>query len=150
VLVAVAIVPSAVAVRVAVQFWPPHTPIVPVPGPSTCVVEVRPSQRSVASTPPLVTTMSTVRRTPQLLHSTGGGPWVEHDDETPAAASCSVVAQSGLSTAEACEGIAVAMPETSTAERARRFRRTPPDGYYGPSTESVNARSGLSGLEQVS
>src|SRR4051812_33836897 len=94
-------VPSAVAVSVAVQVWPPHAPIVPVPGPSTCVAYVRRSQTRVTSALPAVTTTSTVRRTPQPLHATAGGPWVAHDDVVPALAPWSAVAQSGSSAAEA-------------------------------------------------
>src|SRR5260370_25974705 len=88
-------VPSAVGVSVSVQFWPPQAPVEPVPGPSTCVAYVRPSQTSVASALPLATTTSTLRRTPQPLHATGGGPWVAQDDGMPAAAFWSVVAESG-------------------------------------------------------
>src|SRR3954452_1410030 len=115
-------VPSTVAVSVAVQLSPPQAPTEPLPGPSTCVAYVRPSHTSVASTPPLVTTMSTVRRTPQLLHATGGGPWVAHDADSPVAALCNVVAQSGRSKAEACDGSAAAGAARSAAARARRAR----------------------------
>src|SRR3954451_21810085 len=118
-------VPSAVAVRVSVQFRPPQAPVEPVPGPSTCVLYVRPSQTSVASALPFVTTTSTLRRTPHPLQATGGGPWVAQDEEMPAAAFWSVVAQSGESTLEAAyDGTAAAVtansaPANIVAVRAR-------------------------------
>jgi hypothetical protein len=62
------------------------------------------------------------------MHSTGGGPWVEQVDETPAAAFWSAVAQSGdASTLEAYEGVAAAVmannePTNSEAAKAKRVR----------------------------
>src|SRR4051794_3950908 len=110
-------VPSAAARRVRVQFWPPQAPVEPTPGPSTCSAYVRPSHTSVASTRPAVTTTSTVRRTPQLLHATAGGPWVVQDDDAPVAPPGSAVAQSGSSAAEtgdeAYEGIATTVEAIS-------------------------------------
>src|SRR5579885_2454586 len=68
--------------------------------------------------------MSTVRRTPQFTHSTGGGPCVAQDAEAPAAALCRLVAQYGVSRLLVAwaEGMAAAEAATSTAARAKRGR----------------------------